>query len=221
MVTETTEIYHQYIRPYMRSCREQGRLNWVFNILEGRTEQEDVILRHDPISPDEKDDGFLLLPDLNWDRSTVTALHLLALVQRRDVWSLRDLKKKHISWLRKIREMVLDAVVSVYGPGTMKGGTEGIEQDELKLYVHYQPTYYHFHVHVVHVMCEAGSTQSVGKAVGFDSIVEQLETMSGDDESGMDGVSLSYYMGEQSEIWESIFNPLKRGLPLPEIQQQT
>ena len=211
MVVETPEIYHQYIQPYMRSCREQGRLNWVFNILEGRTEQEDVIMRHDPTSAHEKDDGFLLLPDLNWDRSTLTSLHLLALVQRRDIWSLRDLRKKHIPWLRKMRSMILASVVSVYGLGTTKGGAQGVERDELKLYVHYQPTYYHFHVHVVHVMCEAGNTQSVGKAIGFDSILEQIETLPGDEDAGMECVSLSYYLGERSEIWERVFGVLKQG----------
>ena len=211
MVVETPEIYHQYIQPYMRSCREQGRLNWVFNILEGRTEQEDVIMRHDPTSAHEKDDGFLLLPDLNWDRSTLTSLHLLALVQRRDIWSLRDLRKKHTPWLRKMRSMILASVVNVYGLGTTKGGAQGVERDELKLYVHYQPTYYHFHVHVVHVMCEAGNTQSVGKAIGFDSILEQIETLPGDEDAGMECVSLSYYLGERSEIWERVFGVLKQG----------
>ena len=211
MVVETSDIYQKYIHPYMRSCREQGRLNWVFNILEGRTEQEDVILRHDPVSVEEKDDGFLLIPDLNWDRTTLSSLHLLALVQRRDIWSLRDLKRKHISWLRKMQAIILDSAVGVYGPGTSKGGTAGVELDDLKLYVHYQPTYYHFHVHVVHVMCEAGNTQSVGKAIGFDAIVSQLETMAGDTNSGMDGANLSYYLGERSELWERVFKPLKEG----------
>src|ERR1700761_9177500 len=114
---------------------------------------------------------------MNGDRSTTTSLRLLALVQRRDIWSLRDLKKKHVPWLRKMRSMILDSVVSVYGPQTLKGGAEGVEQDELKLYVHYQPTYFHLHVHVFHAMCEAGNTQSVGKAVGLDAIISQLETM--------------------------------------------
>src|SRR5690348_3442015 len=46
MVTETPEIYRDYVRPFMKRKREAGRLNWVYNILEGRTEQEDVVYRH-------------------------------------------------------------------------------------------------------------------------------------------------------------------------------
>lgn len=124
MVTETPVIYCRYIRPYMSAKREEGRLNWVFNILEGRTEQEDVILRDESHGPE---NAFLMLPDLNWDRKTMGSLHLLALVQRRDIWSLRDLRKRHIPWLRYLRQRVLEATVDMY---------PDLEQDQLKLYVH-------------------------------------------------------------------------------------
>ena len=124
MVTETAEIYRAHVRPFMQAKREEGRLNWVFNILEGRTEQEDVILRDEGLGPD---DGFLMLPDLNWDRKSIGSLHLLALVQRRDIWSLRDLKKSFVPWLKYLRGRVLEATVSMY---------PGLEEDQIKLYVH-------------------------------------------------------------------------------------
>lgn len=110
----------------MKQKRDEGRLNWVFNILEGRTEQEDVLLR-DPGHGTNPDDGFLLLPDLNWDRKTFKSLHLLALIIRRDIWSLRDLNKGHIVWLKHMQDMILGATVRLYG---------GIDRDMLKLYVH-------------------------------------------------------------------------------------
>ncbi|GKZ77388.1 hypothetical protein AnigIFM56816_010687 [Aspergillus niger] len=206
MVTETPEIYRDSIRPYMSAKREEGRLNWVFNILEGRTEQEDVILR-DKGHDGNEEGGFLVLPDLNWDRKTMGSLHLLALVMRRDIWSLRDLKKKHIPWLKYLRERLLEETVRVYPQ---------LETDQLKLYVHYQPTYYHFHVHIVNVMLEAGATQATGKAFGLENIISQLETLDGDEEAGMADVSLTYFLGEASELWSNVFGPLKRGeKPLP------
>ena len=76
-VTETPEIYQKYVYPYMSKCREEGRLNWVFNIIEGRSEQENVLYRFEEA---DKDNNYLLLPDLNWDRSTISSLHLLAIV---------------------------------------------------------------------------------------------------------------------------------------------
>jgi m7GpppX diphosphatase len=197
IVTETPSIYAAHIRPFMQQKREQGRLNWVFNILEGRTEQEDVTYRESG-----SEEGFLMLPDLNWDRKTLSSLHLLALVERRDIWSVRDLKKMHVSWLHHMRSKILDATVKLYPE---------LEKDQLKLYVHYQPTYYHFHIHIVHVGLEAGSTQATGKALGLENIISQLETLQGGEEAGMAGVSLTYHLGEQSELWEKVYLPLKEG----------
>lgn len=197
-VTETAEIYRDRVRPLMRANREEGRLNWVYNIIEGRKEVEDVIYRT-PLGRD-GDEGFLLLPNLHWDRQTTEALHLLGIVERRDLWSLRDLRKRHVPWLRHMKAKLVGATVATYPQ---------IEADQLKLFLHYQPTYYHLHVHIVHVMLEATSTQSVGKAIGLDSIIEQLEAMAGDEETGMDTISLSYTVGEASELWTDIFEPLK------------
>lgn len=215
-VTETAEIYADHVRPYMQAKRDQGRLNWVFNILDGRTEQEDVLFRspHDTTPEDER---YLLLPDLNWDRKTLGSLHLLALVERRDIWSLRDLKKKHVTWLKSIVKDIAANVSRLYG----------IDEDMLKCYVHCmcrfciclvacsddmtldQPTYYHFHIHIVHVSLEAGATQAVGKALSLDNIISQLATMAGDDEAGMDKVDLSFTLGEANELWTQVFLPLK------------
>ena len=125
-VIETRGIYVNHVRPYMQRMRDEGRLNWVFNIIEGRAEQEDILLREGTGAGGEEE-GFLLMPDLNWDRKTLTGLHLLALVERRDIWSLRDLKKKHIEWLKHMKEKVLDAAVKVY---------KDIDKDQLKLYIH-------------------------------------------------------------------------------------
>ncbi|OCK83405.1 scavenger mRNA decapping enzyme [Lepidopterella palustris CBS 459.81] len=202
MVTETPDIYRDHVRPYMQKKREEGRLNWVFNIIEGRKEQEDVIYR------EHGDEGFLLLPDLNWDRKAMSSLHLLGLVERRDIWSVRDLQRKHITWVKHMREKLLDATVKLYPE---------LDKDQLKLYVHYQPTYYHFHIHIVHVALESGGTQATGKALGLENIISQLEMMQarlGDagDEAGMADVSLTYHLGEASELWTDIFQPIKEGV---------
>ena len=130
IVTETPEIYTKHVRPYMLRMRDEGRLNWVFNILEGRKEQEDIILRESGTGQDGQDEGFLLAPDLNWDRKTLTSLHLLAMVERRDIWSLRDLRKGHVEWLKHMREKVLEATVRVY---------KEVEKDQIKLYIHCTP----------------------------------------------------------------------------------
>jgi m7GpppX diphosphatase len=121
VVTETPEIYAKYVRSYMQRQRDKGTLNWVYNVIEGRAEQEDVMYR------EHGDEGFLLAPDLNWDRKTIGSMHLLGLVERRDIWSVRDLKKGNVEWLKHMREKMIDATVKLYPE---------VEKDQLKLYVH-------------------------------------------------------------------------------------
>lgn len=58
-------------------------------------------------------------------------------------------------------------------------------------------------------MLEAGNTQSVGKAFGLENIISQLETLQGGEDAGMADVSLTYYLGEASELWGSVFEKLK------------
>ncbi|KAL8907623.1 MAG: hypothetical protein Q9207_001274 [Kuettlingeria erythrocarpa] len=201
MVTETPEIYREQVRPYIAKQREEGRLDWVFNILEGRKEQKDIIYR-DPGQEGAKDEAFLLALDLNWDRKTLTSLHLLVIVERRDLWSLRDLKKSHVTWLRHMRDKILEATVTKYPE---------VEKDQIKLYFHYQPTFYHLHIHVVHVMLEPTATQAIGKAFGLENLISQLETLSGGPDDGMADVSLTYVLGEAHDLWTQVFRPLKGG----------
>lgn len=72
-----------------------------------------------------------------------------------------------------------------------------------------QPTYYHFHLHVVSVGLEPNATQAVGKAFSLPNLISQLETMAGDDEAGMMDVDLTYTIGDKSDLWTQIFEPLK------------
>ena len=154
----------------------------------------------------------------------MTSLHLLGIVERRDIWSVRDLQRKHITWVKHMRQKLLDATVKLYPE---------LEKDQLKLYVHCecisspvssktlkvaldQPTYYHFHIHIVHVALEAGGTQATGKALGLENIIGQLEMLQAKpaevgDEAGMADVSLTYHLGEASELWTDVFQPLKTG----------
>lgn len=63
----------------------------------------------------------------------------------------------------------------------------------------------------MHVSLEAGATQAVGKALSLDNIVSQLATMAGDNNAGMADVDLTFTLGEASELWTEIFQPLKEG----------
>lgn len=60
-------------------------------------------------------------------------------------------------------------------------------------------------------MLEAGSTQATGKAFGLENIISQLETLPGGESASLADVSLTYFLGEASELWTDIFGPLKEG----------
>ena len=63
----------------------------------------------------------------------------------------------------------------------------------------------------MHVNLDATGTQAVGKALGLDHIVSQLDTMAGGEETGMEGMEIAYTVGEASELWEMVYQPLKEG----------
>lgn len=215
-VTETPEIYEQHIKPWIvRTQRTEKRVGWIYNILDGITEQEDVVYKSAGYGKYQRQDrsdslGFVLLPDLNWDRRSVEGLHLLALVERRDLWSLRSLRKRDVEWLRVLKTEATRAAAGVAQKLLTTDLAKGdADEDQFKCYVHYQPTYYHFHVHVVHAMLEAGNTQAVGKAFSLDLLIAMLEVMTSE-ERGLDGISVSYTVGEESELWKKCFSALSK-----------
>ena len=74
-----------------------------------------------------------------------------------------------------------------------------------------QPTYYHMHVHIVHTQLDAGATQAVGKAIGFDYVMGILKVIGNpdDEEAGMHQMTIPYTLGEESDLWQRVFSELK------------
>ena len=98
----------------------------VENILNGTSEAEKVLYR-DP-SPEH---GFLILPDMKWDLTTLSSLYLVAISFNREIRSLRDLNKNHLGMLTSIRREAARVVKERWGlpPGS------------LRMFIHYQPSY--------------------------------------------------------------------------------
>ncbi|KAF8421238.1 HIT-like domain-containing protein [Tirmania nivea] len=193
MVTETPEVYRKLVKPYIESTRGGGRLNWVYNILNHRSEAEKIVFEDT-----DEHEGFILLPDLKWDRKTLTSLYMMALVQRKDIMSLRDLTKKDVPWLRRVSNKITSAVCAAYPE---------LERSQIKLYVHYQPSYYHFHIHAVAISHDGGLGQIAGKAFLLGNVISQLESMPNEESSFAD-VELTYVLGEESELWQAVFQNL-------------
>lgn len=107
--------------------RVDFHLDRVYNIL-SHTVEADRILYEDP-SPSS---GFLIIPDLKWDRKTLSSLYLVAITHNGAIKCLRDLRKEHLGMLKSIRREAAEVVRKYWGIDGQKG---------LRFFIHYQPTY--------------------------------------------------------------------------------
>ncbi|XP_058831774.1 m7GpppX diphosphatase [Topomyia yanbarensis] len=160
LVEETALDYQTVTLPHLK--QEQLSLEWLYNILEHRKEKERIVFED---LADET--GFILLPDLKWDGKTVEQLYLLALVHQRGIKSLRDLNGSHLPLLKNIRDRGIDAIKKRYG----------IDADQLRIYIHYQPTFYHFHVHFTYLRHDSPGT-NCEKSHLLSTVIGNIELLS-------------------------------------------
>ncbi|WWD18738.1 hypothetical protein CI109_103192 [Kwoniella shandongensis] len=187
IVRETKAIYENVVRKYMEGF-DESRLGWVYAILEGRKEAERVLYRKDG------EEGFVILPDLKWDQTSMSSLYLTVLVQTRSIRTLRDLTPAHLPLLSLIRKQVASTVKEKFG----------VESHKLRLFVHYQPSYYHFHVHVVHIDCEAFAGMLVGQAHMLDDLISLLELSPTDGPSLLAQKTFTYPLGAEHGLYEGM-----------------
>ncbi|XP_069568281.1 m7GpppX diphosphatase [Brachyistius frenatus] len=138
LVEETGEDYRFITLPYIQ--QQSFSVQWVYNILEKKAEAERIVYE-DP----DPDVGFVLLPDFKWDQKQVDDLYLIAIVQKRDIKSLRDLTSEHLPLLQNIFQKGKEAILQRYA----------LPASKLRVYLHYQPSYYHLHVHFTKLGYEA------------------------------------------------------------------
>ncbi|CCH58750.1 hypothetical protein TBLA_0A09660 [Henningerozyma blattae CBS 6284] len=183
MISETPEIYNEIVKPYIEELYDTGRLQWVKNILHNGAEAERIVYR---------DDDIVILPDLKWDGIDMDSLYLVGIVCRDDIRSIRDLNSSHITWLKSIKNNIYVSFLKKYGHSNIK-------PNQLRLFVHYQPSYYHFHIHIVNVKYNGlGNSITAGKAILLDDIIDLLEIL------GCEGFmkkNINYIINEQHDLW--------------------
>jgi m7GpppX diphosphatase len=130
---ESPEVYEKLVKDFITKMvtEEKDYNQWVYNILDGKTEREHV-LYNDP----RHEEGFMLLPSLK-SSGDEKEIHYIALCHRRDIRSLRDLNASHLPLLENIINM---------GHQAINEKCKHLE-GQLRSYIHYHPTFYHFHVH--------------------------------------------------------------------------
>ncbi|KAI8865754.1 HIT-like protein [Ramicandelaber brevisporus] len=163
MIRETASDYKRIVEPYILSV-PTSRIKWIYNALDGISEAEHVIYR---------DEDLILLPDSKWDKVTMENLYLLVLCTDRTIRSIRDLRGDNAAHMRMLKT-VRDKIPSILAADRVKfPGFTG--SDQLRMFVHYQPTYYHFHVHLAHVQITGHPGMTAGQAILLDTVIESLE----------------------------------------------
>ncbi len=127
IVRESYEDYLRYIQK-----REQKKDQWIYNIIDGTSEQESVIYR---------DDKCIIIPTYMWDGKNLDKLHVLCLPTDISLRSIRSLNASHIPLLEHMKLATLRNIKYLYG----------IDECYIKMFFHYEPSTYHLHIHFVNV----------------------------------------------------------------------
>ncbi|XP_069957041.1 m7GpppX diphosphatase isoform X2 [Cherax quadricarinatus] len=156
-VDETPQLYKEITKPFIDSSSFSKE--WIYNILEHKKEADRIIFE-DP----DAETGFILVPDLKWTGEQLEDLYLQGIVCRRDITSLRDLRGCHIPLLKNMHDKGRAAIKEKYG----------VPAHKLRVYLHYQPSFYHLHVHYTAISFEAPGTWA-GKAHLLSTVISNLE----------------------------------------------
>ncbi len=155
IIKESYQDYTEFI-----SKRDFKKEQWVYNILDGLSEQDKILYQ---------DDTFVLLPNYTWnynpsaDNSDVdiSQMYLLAFPTDKTLHSLRDLNEAHIELLENIKVKTHETIKKLFG----------FEQDIIKSYVHYSPTTYHLHIHFLLI-----SNSNVNSSVEYSHSLSNIIT---------------------------------------------
>nr|CAB3236413.1 m7GpppX diphosphatase-like [Phallusia mammillata] len=165
VVKETKEDYNMITKPYVEQqfVDKIFNIQWVYNILDHKAEMERIIFEDQ-----NEETGFVLLPDMKWDTKDADSFYAIALPRKRGLKSLRDLDESHVEMLKNMRSKSLAVIADKFG----------IKQDRLRMYFHYQPSFYHLHVHINHIELDLPGTGAL-RAHLLDDVIENL-LMQGD-----------------------------------------
>lgn len=184
IVHETKEIYNSVTLPLLE---EQGfSVEWVHNILDKKAEVDKVIFE----DPDLRH-GFVLLPDMKWNGTELESLYLVAIAHNRNLKSIRDLNRSHLPLLKNILEQSTRIISEVYGVAPCK----------LRLYCHYEPSYYHFHVHINHIRFDCAG-KDIMRAHLLSDIIDNIEMKS----NYYQEKTLSYMVAENTLLFKELKN---------------
>ena len=150
------ETYEEYLNKI--ASRDPAKDQWVYNILDGISEQSDIIYQ---------DDLCICIPSYTWtgksNSSEINKLHVLCFPRDKTLRCIRSLDSTHIDLLNHMKLKSVNIIKEKYG----------IEQQDLKMFFHYDPSTYHLHIHFINVE-HTETNSSVEYSHDLDSVIFNL-----------------------------------------------
>ena len=131
---------------------------WIYNIINGKYEQDQIIFQ---------DEQFILLPNYTWVNKKLNYMHLLSFPKDTSLRSLRSLEGKHVYFLKYLKKISYKKIKECYD----------LDETQMKAFIHYAPSTYHFHVHFVHI-CHPTCESSTEYSHFLDDVIYNLSMQS-------------------------------------------
>jgi len=132
MKNSEKKIIRESYKSYLKTLenRDPKKDKWIYNILDGTSEQESILYR---------DDYCIVIPTYMWDSVNIDKLHILCLPTDITLRSIRSLTNEHITLLQHMKNVATEVIKSKYN----------LDECYLKMFFHYEPSTYHLHIHFV------------------------------------------------------------------------
>mmetsp|Transcript_6728 Transcript_6728/g.13965 ORF Transcript_6728/g.13965 Transcript_6728/m.13965 type:complete len:436 (+) Transcript_6728:142-1449(+) len=169
LIQETPSLYKNVVQPFIQNVIDSGSISWIQNLIEVKKEKERLLVNHEEfiINIDTKWRSHpppLTTPREEWlNHPSTVDLYCLGIVKASGIATLRDLRQKHVPLLKSMAEEGLSAIKRVYG----------VDNDQVRIFIHYQPQFYHFHIHFTRLENEVGCSVERGHLVS--DVIQNLE----------------------------------------------
>ena len=181
LLRETPALYARLTLPYIASLPPK-KLQWLFDILEGRKEQDRVLCSTGAhldgggggdsggngggSGPDDAHGGYMLVMYPSWkDAADHAHAFYIGIVRDRALRSLRDLTPAQLPLLRALRDGGLAAIERAHG----------LTRADVRAYFHYQPSFFHLHVHFRALGAHGDPSAAGAREFPLDEVIDNIE----------------------------------------------
>jgi len=147
------QTYEEYLQ--VLSQRDAGKDQWIYNIIDGTSETDKILFR---------DEQCIVVPTYVWNGTAIDKLHILCLPTNKELRTIRELNAESIPLLQHMKNVTIKTIADKYG----------INEGNLKMFFHYDPSTYHLHIHFVNT-AHIYTCSSVEYSHDLDSVIFNLQ----------------------------------------------